>query len=114
MEVEVGRVASIDWPILGSQVGLGAILGFAVGYTAKKFLKVALVVVGILVVLGALLEQYGYITVHWTRVEELYARHIEAAGGFRGLAESWARTLGALIPVTGSFLVGFLLGMRRG
>src|SRR5690606_29942379 len=41
----------VDWPLLGGQIGLGVLLGFAVGYTAKKALKIGLILLGILVLL---------------------------------------------------------------
>src|SRR5690606_41999802 len=65
---------SIDWPVIGQQVGLGMLLGFAVGYLAKKALKVALVVAGILFLLLVGLQHYDFIAINWTRMEETYSQ----------------------------------------
>lgn len=105
---------AVDWTVLGGQMGLGVIVGYAVGFTMKKALKVALVVLGILVVLGVSLQSQGFITVHWGEIEGAYLRAMENTGGLRPFMEDWADRMGSLIPLTGSFALGFFLGLRRG
>lgn len=107
-------VQAIDWSVVGGQVGLGVIVGYAVGFTVKKALKVALVIIGILVVLGVSLQSQGFITVHWGEIEGAYLRAMGQSGGLRPLMEAWAARMDTLIPLTGSFAVGFFLGLRRG
>lgn len=104
----------VNWSVLGGQMGLGALLGFAVGFTAKKALKVALLLVGVAVVAGVLLENYGIISINWAAIEGMYARAVEQTGGLPVMLEDWSQRFGSLIPVAGSFTVGFLLGMRQG
>ncbi len=103
-----------DWSILGGQIALGTLLGLAVGFTVKKAVKVALVVVGIALLTGLALQHFNIITINWFAIEELYIRTVEQSGGFLAIATDWARSLGSLIPVAGSFLVGFTIGLRLG
>ncbi len=102
----------IDWPALGGQVGLGAILGYAVGYTAKKALKLAMLAVGALVLVTLLLEQQGLVTVHWSKLEALYASKMPQSG-LDGALRSWVESIARYVPLTGSFAVGFFLGFQR-
>ncbi|HHV54792.1 MAG TPA: hypothetical protein GXX55_05020 [Firmicutes bacterium] len=108
------RVAQGSWQVLGAQIGLGVVLGFAVGYTAKKALRVALVILGIAVIAGVYLSKANLVTVHWDAVEGAYQQYVQGRGGIGTLLKEWASSLSGYIPVTGSFLVGFLLGFRAG
>src|SRR5690606_299943 len=103
-----------DWTILGGQLALGTLLGLAVGFTVKKALKVALVLVGVLLLGGLALQHFGFISINWAVIEELYVRTVEHTGGLWALLRGWAESLGALIPVAGSFIVGFLIGLELG
>ena len=103
-----------DWTILGGQLALGTLLGLAVGFTVKKALKVALVLVGVLLLGGLALQHFGFISINWAVIEELYVRTVEHTGGLWALLRGWAESLGALIPVAGSFIVGFLIGLKLG
>lgn len=105
---------SIDWPVVGKQVGLGFLLGFAVGYAAKKALQIAFVITGILVVVLVVLQQYGFISIHWTRIEAVYNETINPPGGFEAALRGWVDSLAAMIPAAGGFTVGFFWGMKRG
>ncbi|MBE3576143.1 MAG: hypothetical protein IMX00_00355 [Limnochordales bacterium] len=108
------RIADGSWGVLGSQVGLGVILGLAVGYTAKKALRIALLLLGITVIAGVYLTRSGFITVNWESVEAAYEAYVNGRGGLGGLIKEWASFLSGYIPVSGSFLVGFVLGFRAG
>lgn len=103
-----------DWAVLGGQIALGTLLGLAVGFTMKKALKVGLVLLGILLLTGLALQHFDLITINWATIEELYVRTVEQSGGFFAMARDWAVSIGALIPVAGSFLVGFTIGLRLG
>lgn len=106
--------SSTDWSVLGGQMGLGAVLGFAVGYTAKKALKIGFLLLGILVILGVSLQSYGFITVNWPRIEDTYVQVMEQTGDLKAFLQGAVERFGNLIPVTGSFALGFFLGLRRG
>ncbi|MFO7319351.1 MAG: FUN14 domain-containing protein [Clostridia bacterium] len=105
---------SIDWPVIGQQVGLGMLLGFAVGYLAKKALKVALVVAGILFLILVGLQHYDFIAINWTRIEETYSQALNPPGGLDAVIRGWVDSLAAVIPGAGGFAVGFFWGMRKG
>lgn len=103
-----------DWAVLGGQVALGTLLGIAVGFTMKKALKLALVVIGVVLLGGLALQHFNIITINWEVIEALYVQTVEHSGGLLTMATGWARSIGALIPVAGSFVVGFLIGLRLG
>ncbi|OUN01807.1 MAG: hypothetical protein BAA04_10920 [Firmicutes bacterium ZCTH02-B6] len=105
---------AIDWPVLGGQLALGTLLGIAIGFTLKKALKIGLLVVGVLVLLGLALQQFDVITIHWGNLEGIYTRAVEESGGLLAILREWANQLDALIPVAGSFVVGFFIGLRLG
>lgn len=103
-----------DWAALGGQLALGTLLGIAIGFTLKKAFKVGLVVVGVLLLGGLALQHFNIITINWAVLESVYVESVEQSGGLIVMATQWAESLGALIPVAGSFVVGFILGLRAG
>lgn len=103
-----------DWATLGGQLALGTLLGIAIGFTLKKAFKIGLVIVGVLLLGGLALQHFDIITINWTVLESLYVESVEQSGGFLHMARQWAESLGALIPVAGSFVVGFVIGLRLG
>mgnify|MGYP001229412735 CR=1 FL=1 len=106
--------ADINWPVLGGQLALGTLLGLAIGFTLKKALKVALVLAGVLVLTALALQHFDFITIHWANLENVYTRVMEQSGGLMAVLRQWAEQLDALIPVAGSFVVGFFVGLRLG
>ena len=104
----------IDWPVVGKQVGLGLLLGFALGYTAKKALKVALVATGLLLLVLVGLNEVGFISIHWTKIEAAYNETLNPPGGFGQLLQGWVDSLAAVIPGAGGFTLGFFLGLKKG
>lgn len=105
---------SIDWGLLGQRVGLGALLGLAVGYTAKKALKVLLIVTAVLLLVLLVLQQFDFISINWHVVEEAYTQAFQHENGIFGSLSAWASQLDTLIPVAGSFIVGFFIGLKLG
>jgi uncharacterized membrane protein (Fun14 family) len=105
--------SQIDWSTLGKEVGLGAIFGFATGFAAKKAMKAVLIVIGMLLLLAVFLEQKGIITVQWDVLEATYAQSINSKALTETISQ-FAQRLGDLIPVSGGFVAGFLLGFRAG
>lgn len=107
-------MGSIDWPIVGTQAGLGLLLGFAIGFTAKKVLQIALIVVGVLVLILVALQNYDIISIHWQRIEDVYHSSINPPGGFETMLKAWIESLAAIIPGAGGFTAGFFWGLRKG
>jgi len=103
-----------DWSIIGQQVGLGSLLGLSIGYTTKKALKVVLIVVALLLLILLLLQSIGFVDIHWAVVEQTYSDTFDHPQGMLGVLTDWATSLGNMLPVAGSFIVGFLIGFRIG
>lgn len=100
------------WPWL-SQLGVGLVAGFAVGYALKKVGKVVAIVVGLLFVAVQLLSYYGLLTVHWDRLQEQVDPLLETDS----LQSAWQGLLGILthnLVFAGAFVPGLIIGLRRG
>ena len=96
-----------------SQLGVGGLAGFAVGYALKKAGKVLAVLLGLLFVALQLLASQGFLTVHW---HELEARVDPLLQG-DSLVGLWQRLLDVLtynLAFAGAFVPGLVLGLRRG
>lgn len=104
----------VDWTMLGQQIGLGALLGLAIGFTVKKAFKIALIFGGVLVIALIAMENFDLITIHWPRIEAIYHDIVDHPDGLLGVARDWAIGFQAHLPVAGSFLLGFLVGLRMG
>lgn len=105
---------SIDWPLFGKQAGIGFVLGFAVGFAAKKVLKVAFIAVGVLLVILVTLQHYDMVSIHWSHIEAVYNDAVNPPGGLNATVKGWVDSLAAIVPGAGGFAFGFLWGMRRG
>jgi uncharacterized membrane protein (Fun14 family) len=100
------------WP-LASQLGVGAVAGFAVGYALKKVGKVLAVAVGLLFLTVQILSYQGIVTVHWGEVEARVDPLLETTS----LEAAWRSLLALLthnVPFAGAFVPGLILGLRRG
>jgi uncharacterized membrane protein (Fun14 family) len=104
---------AFDWTGLGKQLGLGAILGFALGYLAKKAMKAVLLFVGLLLLLLVALETQGLITINWLAFEDGYNQAM-AADTLGTTFNSINAYIGKVLPSAAGFVVGFLLGFRKG
>lgn len=104
----------MNWPLLTQQIGLGALLGLAAGYTAKKALKLAFVVLAVLLLALLTMQNYDLIHINWHIIEAAYQSAFDHPGGIVGMFTDWAGRLDTVLPVAGSFVVGFLFGLRMG
>jgi len=92
-----------------SQVGAGAIIGFGLGYALKKIAKVAVVFLSV-AMLGLLwLQSQGVLTLHFERLYELLEQGVRQAIQL----PEWLGGL-TMLPLTGGFATGFILGLKRG
>lgn len=107
-------IESFDWAFLAQRMGLGALLGLAVGYTTKKALKIVFVILSVLLLTLLVLQNYEFININWQVVEETYTQSLQHPGGILGSLSDWAERMDTLLPVAGSFVVGFLIGLRLG
>jgi uncharacterized membrane protein (Fun14 family) len=92
------------------QLGVGAVGGFIVGFAVKKISKLLLVLLGILIVVLLYLGVSGIISINYDALWSALAGSL----GFLGQAGSWLIGLVSLIPFMGSFIAGFLLGLKIG
>lgn len=99
---------------LGLEVGSGGILGAIAGYAAKKIIKLAMVIVGLIVLGLKYLETRGIITVNWSKVGGLFPDVSSASGEAAAAGTDLAGTFASMLPFGGSFAVGFMLGMKKG
>lgn len=105
---------ALGWSILGQQIGLGVVLGLAVGYVAKKALKALLALIGVLVIILIVLENFDLIQINWAAIEAWYNSAVQHPNGIVGILRDWAQQLQSHLPVAGSFMVGFLIGLKLG
>jgi uncharacterized membrane protein (Fun14 family) len=95
------------FPSVIYQLGIGGVGGFLVGYTLKKVSKLLVFLIGILIVVLIYLGAKGILNVNyealWTMTAKLF-----------GEASSWLIGFISLLPFTGSFAAGFLLGFKFG
>jgi uncharacterized membrane protein (Fun14 family) len=90
-------------------LGSGGIAGWAVGFTLKKFAKLAALIVGIAFMSIQYLAYHRYITIDWDK--------IQASVPNESIERSWAGIMSVLtynLPFAGAFLIGFWLGFRKG
>jgi uncharacterized membrane protein (Fun14 family) len=92
------------------QLGLGAVGGFIVGFALKKIAKLFIVLIGVFVVALLYLSINGVISINYSA---LWNTIVSWLGG-AGKAASWLVGLISIIPFMGSFIVGFLLGLKIG
>ncbi|MEM2098442.1 MAG: FUN14 domain-containing protein [Candidatus Bathyarchaeia archaeon] len=92
------------------QLGLGAVGGFIVGFALKKLAKLFIVLIGILIVILLYLGTSNIISINFDALWRAVGNWL---GGASQMA-SWLVGLISLLPFVGSFMVGFLLGLKIG
>lgn len=87
-----------------------ALLGFAVGYAAKKFLKIGLIVLAVFFVGLQVLSYMDVISVDWSRAVEVLDKFV------LNLKENQTVTevLKDRLPSAGAFLAAWFVGFRSG
>jgi len=102
-----------SWLPLASQLGVGLVAGFAVGYALKKVGKLLAVAVGLVFVVVQLLAYQGLLTVHWGEVEA----RVDPLLRIDSLESAWHNLVAVLtynLAFAGAFVPGLVLGLRRG
>ena len=87
-------------------MGGGTLAGIAVGVALRFTAKLALIIVGLIILLMAGLMHAGYITVDWCAVSQSLEDGAEAAGGFIEFA------VADLSAQLAGFAAGLLIGVR--
>lgn len=98
-----------------TQIGFGGTLGFLLGYGLKKvatiILKILALVSGLFMLGLTWLASMGVITVNFNAFSNAVGSGF--AGALAGLVSSLA-VLGQILPIGGSFSLGFYLGTKKG
>ena len=96
---------------LVTQLGMGGIAGFVVGYAVKKVLKITLVVLGVFFVGLLYMAHIGFIEINYEEVtaafESVVVRLMEGGATLPNL-------LTTNLPLAGSFIFGFGIGLKLG
>jgi uncharacterized membrane protein (Fun14 family) len=95
---------------LAFQLGVGGVGGFIVGYAIKKLSKLVLFLTGVFVLALIYLSTRGIININydalWNAISSLF--------GSAGSAFSWLVGVISVLPFAGSFIAGFLIGLKLG
>lgn len=101
--------------LLVTQIGFGGTLGFLLGYGLKKvatiILKIIALVSGLFMLGLTWLASIGVITINFKAFETT------VGNSFAGMAAALVSSLtflGQIVPMGGSFGVGFYLGAKKG
>ncbi len=87
------------------ELGFGGAMGFILGFTFKRIFKFLTLLLGLYILSLIWLADKGIISVNWSGME-LFAREI-----FSSL-ESFAKASIRAVAFSGSFAVGFMIGMK--
>lgn len=98
---------------LVAQIGLGGVVGFAVGFTVKKVSKLAALVLGSLFIMLQVLAYYGIVTIDWGPINHWWAQFVEPTA-MRGRWATVRTILFANIPAAGGAIPGFVMGLKMG
>jgi uncharacterized membrane protein (Fun14 family) len=88
-------------------LGIGSIGGFLIGYTVKKILKIFAIIVGIFILSLTYLISVEAIKINWDNL-------IGTALNVGQQTADFLFNLGAFLPLSGSFFIGFVLGIIKG
>ena len=92
------------------QLGIGGVGGFIVGFALKKLSKLVLFLTDLFILALIYLSTQGIINVYYASLFSALSGLIGSAGS----AFSWLVGVISLLPFAGSFIVGFLLGLKIG
>lgn len=92
------------------QLGVGGIGGFIVGYAFKKIVKVVVVLLGLLIFVLLYLGYVGIIAINYDKMAEA----TQGLLGATGPATEIIILLVSHIPFEASFVIGLILGFKKG
>lgn len=92
------------------QLGIGAIGGFIIGFAIKKTLKLLVIIAGIFLLILLYLGYSGAITVNFGKLFEAIGNLL----GWGQQAAGWITAIISTLPLTGSFVLGLILGFKFG
>jgi len=102
-------MSEIITPVL-YQFGLGGIGGFILGFALKKIAKIFIVIAGLFIVALLYLGASNVINIKYGSLWTTIANGL----GLAGEAASWIVGIISVLPFLGSFVVGFIIGLKLG
>ena len=94
-------------PFVGT-LGFGGLMGYAVGFAAKKAAKLGLIIMGVLFILIQYLVYKGFVDVDWGGVAGHGGEAAKAGGAW-----VW-KVVTYNVPLGVGFTAGVLLGFKKG
>jgi len=94
-------------PFVGT-LGFGGLMGYAVGYAAKKVSKLVLIAIGIIFFVIQYLVYKHWAVVHWQPVAH------EAGEGVKHASILFWRIVTRNVSLGAGFIVGIVLGFKKG
>ena len=92
------------------QLGVGAICGFIIGFAIKKAMKLLMIIAGFFLLILVYLGYSGVITINFEKL-------LQAVGNLLSWgqqAADWLTIIISTLPLTGSFILGLILGFKAG
>ena len=92
------------------QLGVGAICGFIIGFAIKKAMKLLMIIAGFFLLILVYLGYSGVITINFEKL-------LQAVGNLLSWgqqAADWLTIIISTLPLTGSFILGLILGFKVG
>ncbi len=109
-ELREGEWSAEDWSALLFPLGLSFVVGFAMGYALRQFLRLALLIAGC-VLLGVFGLQYaGVIEVDWSSMEEPFET---VRGWLAEQTDGFREFINGKLPSAGSAGAGLWVGFRK-
>ncbi len=102
-------MVDLTTPIV-TQLGIGGIGGFLVGYALKKVAKIFAILLGLAILAGLYLAQVGVISVNYDRLTSA----VSGALPLLGKAGDLLVHLTANLPFAGAFIGGLVFGLKKG
>jgi uncharacterized membrane protein (Fun14 family) len=91
-------------------LGVGGVGGFIVGFALKKLSKLILVLIGVFILALIYLSARGIININYNALWKAVASLLGSAKS----AYSWLIDAISVLPFAGSFIAGFLIGLKLG
>ena len=92
------------------QLGVGGVGGFIVGFALKKLSKLVLFLTGMFILALIYLSTQGIININYASLWGALSGLVNLFGS----AFSWVVGIISLLPFAGSFVAGFLIGLKVG
>ena len=109
----LGNNASINTILaaLGLNLGVGFLLGFAVGYALKKIAKLALIILGFIILVILFLHYKGIIVVNYDILAQTTSEILQIV---KSKLSGLIGFIGVNVPFAGGFMAGFIIGLKKG